>query len=62
MVVSALISGDRPIFAIERILTGSVVVAGPETKLLMMTSSRDRVNEINAVSYTHLTLPTILRV
>ena len=47
--VSAFTSGDNPTFTIERILTGRVVAYGPETKLLIITSSMDKVKDMNAL-------------
>ena len=43
MVDNALISGVTPRRTLEKILIGSVVDEGPEVKLAMTRSSRDRV-------------------
>ena len=66
-VARALISGFTPIRTLEKTSIGNVVAPGPETKLAITRSSSDKVKASNqpemiAVSYTHLTLPTILLV
>lgn len=47
IVETAFISGVTPSLTIEYIFIGSVVAPGPEVKLAMTKSSRDRVNDNN---------------
>lgn len=45
---NALISGLTPNFTIENIFSGRVVLLGPDTKKLVITSSRDNVKDKSA--------------
>lgn len=48
MVQRAFISGDSPNLSIENIFIGRVVLAGPDTKKFIITSSKDNIKAIMA--------------